>query len=255
MNKFLFNIACLYPVFTCVYADELPPGVSGAKLYIPAPTLIGGAKEAPSPSLSEVKDGIERSYVSNASLSDEDVKTVLELAQKSGITKVAKISTHYMLPTSMRSIKVEGAPIENGREISRSVLSVTRKSWSFPDAKPGKADVVSGEFWARKPYVRKQVILKVGGNSFLCNSINGMSYEEAESIIGIFLAGKYTAGTEVRKRGLEQVNWTKPTHFRKRGDSIQVGFLADRESNGFFDLEITLDDKRIQIKDLMQAMP
>ena len=102
MNKFLFNIACLYPVFTCVYADELPPGVSGAKLYIPAPTLIGGAKEAPSPSLSEVKDGIERSYVSNASLSDEDVKTVLELAQKSGITKVAKISTHYMLPTSMR---------------------------------------------------------------------------------------------------------------------------------------------------------
>lgn len=255
MKKFLFNIACLFPVFTCVYADELPPGISGAKLSIPVPELIGGAKEAPSPSLSELKDGIERSYVSNASLSDEDVKIVLELAKKSGISKVAKISTHYMLPTSMRSIKVEGVPVENGREISRSVLSVTRKSWSFPDAKPGKTDIVSGEFWARKPYVRKQVILKVGGNNFLCNSINGMSYEEAESIFDMFLAGKYTAGPEVRKRGLEQVDWTKPTHFRKSGDSIQVGFLADRESNGFFDLEITLGDKGIQITRLMQAVP
>jgi len=242
MNKFLFNIAVLFPVFTFVFADEPPPGISGAK-------------EAPSPSLSELKNGIERSYVSNASLSDEDVKIVLELAKKSGISKVAKISTHYMLPTSMRSIKVEGLPVENGREISRSVLSVTRKSWTFPDAKPGKTDIVSGEFWARKPYFRKQVILKVGGNSFLCNSINGMSYEEAESIIGMFIAGKYTAGPEVRKRGLEQVDWTKPTHFRKSGDSIQVGFLADRESNGFFDLEITLGNKAIQITRLMQAVP
>ena len=255
MKKFLFSIACIYPVCTCVYADELPPGISGAKLCIPAPTLISGAKEAPSASLSELKDGIERSYVSNASLSDEDVKIVLELVQKSGITKVAKISTHYMHPTSMRSIKVEGVPIENGREVSTTVLYITRKSWSFPDAKPGKTDIVSGEFWARKPYVRKQVILKVGGDSYRCNSINGMSYEEAESIVGMFLAGKYSVGHEVRKRGLEQVDWTKPTHFRKRGDSIQVGFLADRESNGFFDLEITLGDKGIEIIRLMQAVP
>ena len=35
MKKFLFNFACLHLVFTCVYADELPPGISGAKLSIP----------------------------------------------------------------------------------------------------------------------------------------------------------------------------------------------------------------------------
>ena len=255
MKKFLFNAVFFNFFVTWPFADELPPGISGAKLSIPAPSLFSGAKEAPSPSLSELKDGIERSYVSNASLSDEDVRIVLELAKKSGISKVAKISTQYMLPSSMRSIKVEGVPVENGREISRSVLSVTRKSWSFPDSKPGKTDIVSGEFWARKPYVRRQVILKVGGNSYRCNSVNGMSYEEAEFIIGMFIAGKYTAGPEVRKRGLEQVDWTKPTHLRKRGDSIQVGFLADRESNGFFDLEITQGDKGIQITRLMQAMP
>ena len=82
-----------------------------------------------------------------------------------------------------------------------------------------------------------------------------MSYEEAESIVGMFLAGKYSVGPEVRKGGLAQIEWTKPTHFRKRGDSIQVGFLADRESNGFFDLEITLGDKGIQITRLIQAVP
>jgi hypothetical protein len=255
MKKFLFNAAGFYFFVTWPFADELSPEISGVKLSIPSPQLIGGAKEAPSPSLSELKDGIERSYVSNASLSDEDVKIVIELAKKCGILKVAKISTHYRHPSSMRNIKVEGVPVENGREISRSVLSITRKSWSFPNAKPGKTDIVSGEFWARKPYVRRQVILKVGGNSYRCNSVNGMSYEEAESIIGMFIAGKYTAGPEVRKRGLEQVDWTKPTHLRKRGDSIQVGFLADRESNGFFDLEITQGYKGIQITRLIQAMP
>ena len=99
------------------------------------------------------------------------------------------------------------------------------------------------------------MVLKVRGDSYRCNSVNGMSYEEAESLFGMFLAGKYTAGPEIRKRGLEQIDWTKPTHFRKSGDSIQVGFLADRESNGFFDLEITLGDKGIEITRLMQAVP
>ena len=107
MKKFLFNIACFFPVFTCVYADELPPGISGAKLSIPVPELIGGAKEAPSPSLSELKDGIERSYVSNASLSDEDVKIVLELAKRAVSQKYQKFppTTCFQLPCDQSRLK------------------------------------------------------------------------------------------------------------------------------------------------------
>lgn len=234
-------------------AEELPLRKSDSGLSQESPGSIGGDREASY--RGQFKDGIERFYVSNASLSDEDVEKVLELAEKRGISKVAKISTHYLLPSSFRSIKVEGAPVENGREISRSVLSVTRKSWSFPDAKPGKADIVSGEFWAGQPYLRKQVILRVGAKTYLCNSVDGMSFEEAESIIGKFISGSYKVGEKIRERGLEQIDWTSPTHFRKTGDSIRVGFLAERESDGFFDLIIKTNGEGIRIEQWMQAMP
>ena len=58
----VFFVTMLFHFLASVsHADELPPGISGAKLSIPVPELIGGAKEAPSPSLIELKDGCEDS--------------------------------------------------------------------------------------------------------------------------------------------------------------------------------------------------
>ena len=105
--------------------------------------------------------GIEREYVKRAMLTKEQEKVVIALAQKVGIKKVAKISTHNMFPTPFRGIRVQGAEQVKGREVSYQVLSMSHGEWLQPGAKPGKGQVQLGDFWAGKPYTRKQTILKV----------------------------------------------------------------------------------------------
>ena len=48
--------------------------------------------------------GFERDYVERAVLTDQQEKTVLELAKKRGIKKVGKIYTYNIHPTAARGI-------------------------------------------------------------------------------------------------------------------------------------------------------
>ena len=122
------------------------------------------------------QNGIVRSYLVGAVLTQAEEGIILKLAKKRGIKKVGKIVTHYMLPSSAKAIRVEGFAEKKGREVSREILSVTRKGWTFPNAKPGKNDLVLGDFWAGNVYVRKQVELNVSGKIYLCSSVYTQNY-------------------------------------------------------------------------------
>ena len=215
---------------------------------IPLPTNVDVVSEE-----KQGQNGIIRSYVPNGVLTSADEAIILNLAKKRGIERVAKIVTHYMLPSSAKAIRVEGFAEKKGREVSRKTLSVTRKGWTFPNAKPGKNDLVLGGFWAGNVYVRKQVELKVSGKIYLCSSVIGMSFEEAEFILGMFQNKKFKVNPSVRQNSLEQVNWAQPTRFSRKGDIISVGFLA--KGDGFFDLQIKQENGILTIFQMMQAMP
>ena len=201
------------------------------------------------------QDGIVRSYVAGALLSSSEEITVLDIAKKRGIERVAKIVTHYMLPSSAKAIRVEGTTKKKGREVSRKFLNITHKEWTFPKAKPGKNDLILGDFWAGKVYVRKQVELNVRGKSYLCNSVTGMSFGEAEALLAMFLNKKFKASETIRKNALDQVDWSQPTRFTKQGDRFSVGFLAKGRGAGFFDLTLKKENEGFTILQMMQAMP
>ena len=59
--------------------------------------------------LLSTSSGFEREYVKGAVLSKEEEKVVIELAQKRGIKKIAKISTFNLYPSTDRGISVKGA--------------------------------------------------------------------------------------------------------------------------------------------------
>ena len=199
------------------------------------------------------QNGIVRSYLVGAVLTQAEEEIILKLAKKRGVKRVGKIVTHYMLPSSAKAIRVEGFAEKKGREVSRKILSVTRKGWTFPNAKPGKNDLVLGDFWAGNVYVRKQFELNVSGKIYLCSSVIGMSFEDAESLLRMFQNKKFMVNPSVRQNSLEQVNWTQPTRFSRKGDIISVGFLAKGE--GFFDLQIKEENGILTILQMMQAMP
>ncbi len=217
---------------------------------IPLPTNVDVVSEE-----KQGQNGIIRSYVPNGVLTSVEEAIILDLAKKRGIERVAKIVTHYMLPSSAKAIRVEGTTKKEGREVSRKILSITYKGWTFPEARPGKNDLILGDFWAGKVYVRKQFELKVSGKSFLCSSVTGMSFEEAEALLAMFLnKGFKTSGT-IRKNALDQVDWSQPTRFRNQGDRFSVGFLAKGRGAGFFDLTLKKENEGFTILQMMQAMP
>ena len=164
----------------------------------------------------------ERDYVPRAILTKDQEKEVITLAQKCGIKKVAKISTHNMFPSPFRGIRVQGVEEVEGREVSYQVLSMSNRQWLQPGAKPGKGSVELGDFWASKPYTRKQTILKVGKNEYRVSSVQGMKPEECETILAMFLNGEFDHTPAVREKSLEQVGWNKPSRFSKRGENISI---------------------------------
>ena len=200
--------------------------------------------------------GIEREYVKRAVLTKEQEKEVIALAQKCGVKKVAKISTHNMFPTPFRGISVQGAEVVKGREVSYQVLSISHGEWLQEGAKPGKGQLQLGDFWAGKPYTRKQTILEVNKKEYRVGSINKMKPEECETILSMFLNGEFDHTPAVREKSLNQVDWTKPRRFSKNGENISIGFLHKTgPGGGFFDLQVKLVGNELTIVQMFQAIP
>ena len=201
--------------------------------------------------------GFEREYVKRAVLTKEQEKTVIELAKKAGIKKIARISTHNMFPSPFRGVRVQGAEQVKGRAVSFQVLSVSHGEWLQPGAKPRKGQIQMGNFWAGKPYTRKQTILKVGKKEYRTGSIQGITAEECETILAMFLKGEYDHEPPVDQKRLDQVDWSKPSRFSKRGEGqISIGFLHKAgPGGGFFDLQVKLKGKQLTITQMFQAVP
>ena len=207
------------------------------------------------PSQGAEKDGIQRDYLKRAMLTKEQEKTVIQLAEKCGIKKVARISTYNLYPTAARGIRVQGAEQVKGREVSYQVLNVSYKKWWHPNGAPKKGDLKIDDYWAGKPWTKKETILKVGQKQYRTGTVQGLSMEEAESILGLFLAKTYIIEPAVNQANFKQIAWDKPMGFRKRGENFSVSFPHKAQGGGFFDLQVKMDGKDLVIHQMFQAVP
>ena len=219
---------------------------------------LPGAKQVKkSPARITKSGGIERDYRAGK-LTEAQEKIVIALAKKQGVQKVARITTINFFPSQARGIRVDGAKEVNGREVSYKVLSVNFKPWFHPGGGPRKGDAQMGDFWDGKPYEKKQTILRIGETDYLCGSIRGIEIKECETMLSLFLAGKfsYNPGARINDKLLDQVDWDKPSRFSKRGDDISVGFPhKGGPGSGFFDLQVEFVDGKLNIKQMFQAIP
>jgi hypothetical protein len=200
-------------------------------------------------------DGILRDYADRAELTEEEEKTVIELAKKRGIEKVAKIRTYYLRPSSARGISVEGTEQVRGREVSYKGLNVSRKGWSHPGSGPKEDDLQLGEFWAGKAWERKTIILLVGKKEFRIGKPHGLTIEQSESILKQLQSGAYTLGANAQKDHLKGIDWNNPTSFSKFGDDINVSFREQNKGDGHYSLRLALTGDKLVIKEIMLAMP
>jgi hypothetical protein len=197
-------------------------------------------------------DGILREYVDRATLSKEQEKTVIELANKRGINKVAKIKTYYLRPSSDRAISVYGVDQVKGREVLHPMLTVNRKGWT--GRAPKKDDLQIGDFWAGKPAIRKTTILMVGKKEYRVGSPHGLSIEQCESMLKGLQTGKYTVAEGKNGARLKGIDWNSPKSFSKFSENINVSFRA-QGGDGWYTLKISLTGDKLVIDEIMLAMP
>jgi len=87
-------------------------------------------------------------------------------------------------------------------------------------------------------------------------SVQGITAEECESILGMFLNGNFDHTPAVKEKSLDQVDWSNPSRFSKRGENISIGFLHKAgPGGGFFDLQVKLVGKELTITQMFQAIP
>ncbi|MBT3889719.1 MAG: hypothetical protein HN617_11950 [Planctomycetaceae bacterium] len=201
------------------------------------------------------KDQIQRDYVPGSVLSKDQEKVVIQLAAKRGIKQVAKLSTYNLYPTQARGIRVQGVEQVKGREVSTQVLNVTYKKWWHPNAEPKEDDLQIGEYWAGKPRAQKEIILKVDKKEYRTRTIQGLTMQEAESMLGLLLTKNYIIEPAVNQANFEKIAWENPMGFRKRGENFSISFPHVSRGAGFFDLQIQIKDKELVIQQMFQAVP
>lgn len=229
--------------------------LAGSLLTVVLAASLNWADEPADDSPAGETNAIQRQYVERAKLTESEERTVIQLANKRGIEKVATIRTYNLYPTAARGIQVEGADQVKGRDVSRQVLDVRYSKWWHPNQGPKPDDLRIGEFWAGKPRVQKQTILKVGGKEYRTSPFQGLTIEEAESLLGRFLNEKYALAPGVDADSLEQVDWTSPMGFRKSGETYSVSFPHKRDGEGFFDLQVRPEGDRLTVTEVLRAIP
>ena len=199
--------------------------------------------------------GVEREYVEGARLTKSEEARVLKMAHNRGVEEVAKITTYNILPTPFRGIAVQGRDRIEGREVFHRVLSVSYRKWLEPEAKPGKNDLVMGDFWAGQARVVKKMVLRQGKDEFRIATPMGISVEVCESVLANLLEGRYRLGPAVEEKMMSGVDWRKPLHMGKREELISVGYGHKNKESGFFDLQIRVEGEALIIEQVFQAIP
>ena len=199
--------------------------------------------------------GVERDYVDRACLAESEEAIVLKMARNRGIRQVAKITTYNMFPSPFRGIAVQGLDRIEGREVSHRVLRVSYRKWLEPGAKPGKDDLVMGDFWAGQARVVKKTILRNEKNEFRIATPRGISVKVCESVVAHLLDGSYRLGPAVEEKMIGGVDWSKPLHFGRREGLISAGYGHKNKGSGFFDLQIKFVGRELVIEQVFQATP
>ncbi|MEC9094059.1 MAG: hypothetical protein VX438_15225, partial [Planctomycetota bacterium] len=97
-------------------------------------------------------------------------------------------------------------------------------------------------------------ILKVRMKEYRVRSVQKIQVSECEEILEMLLNRKYVIGPGVNQTMVDQVDWSQPNYFSKRGDAVSVSFDHKNKGSGFFDLQIKTGKKELTIIQLVQAV-
>lgn len=135
---------------------------------------------------------IQTNFDPNAQLTPAEMQTVVKLAQRFGINKVAKVETKNIHPSPDFYVKATSTETVKGREISYVTVDIYRKQWTSNQLHISKSKYRTiGDFSVDPEDVitNRLTVFKIGEKAVRLD-INKVPLTTADRLIAVFAAGK-----------------------------------------------------------------
>jgi hypothetical protein len=191
----------------CLTANVSFTMKSRASVLFAAAILLGFGMQCPSSHAQGVAAGITTNFAKDATLTPEQVQTVLELARECGLAEPTEVTTRRTHPLNRRFVVVRGKDHTDGRRSFYEQVDVWFSQWE--KAVSDGTDVKKrGEFRVVPPYVVKTqfATFEVGGRTVTVQMADDtISLEVADRILSAFATKK------IRFERSPLVDMDKPT--------------------------------------------
>ena len=189
-------------------------------------------------------------FTTGAVLSDSEVKTAVKLAQKAGITNIARIYSYYGLPTSEVGIGVNGAETINGRKVFfASVYIETRGLVEEISRNVTNVLYSEGNFWVRAGMVQTNVLttFETKNGTIRIELNKEVSLAQADRIVAAISAGKIRFVDGKTRDETRGVNLSKPVGMYLWKDSVHLTFSCGEGCDVSF--RCTLEEEGVVFSD------
>jgi hypothetical protein len=173
---------------------------------------------------------VKTTFDPHAQLTPEEVRDVVQLAQKCGISDVASIRTDNIIPSSRFTIVVNGREEVTGRNIRYESLRVDQPSWMGANWQPGPQAINVGKFWAGGHLVINLTTFQVTNLTLRIRLGQSVSLETADAMLAAIGAGKIRFADESLREVWNSVRLTELMEMGRVGGAIHLFFKPDRTS-------------------------
>jgi hypothetical protein len=134
---------------------------------------------------------VTTSFAKGAELTAAEVKDVLTIAHRAGVTNVAEVYTYFISPSPDRGVGVKETDTITDRQIHCRILFIMRGKWQEESHAAPTNSIQVGDFWLDSVHVQNLTILRVQGREFKISVSGGIPVVQAEAILSEFLKGSY----------------------------------------------------------------
>lgn len=196
---------------------------------VAAPKVCVSAQSTNTASPPEVKT----TFDPHAQLTPEEVRDVVQLAQKCGISNVASIRTSNVIPSSRYTIEVNGREEVTGRKVRYDNLRVDQPSWMGANWHPGPQAINVGKFWAGPHLTMDLTIFQVTNLTLRVRLTGSLSLETADAMLAAIGAGKIRFADESVREAWDSVRLTELKEMGQRGGAIDLYFRSETNRASF----------------------
>lgn len=208
--------------------------------------VVGSFLYSQATGLHRVDGSIRTNFTSGASLSSNELVSVVRLANLRGVETVTEVSTVRHL--SGTTIEVSGDEKVDGRTVTFSQMRIHHDGWDSQARSPDAWSV--GEFWAQsdRPEREQRTLVQVGDQKVRVGLLNGIKPDGADKIIDAFVNQRVSFASDALKNALSGVDVTQPHWMGISEGKLWITFSSPHTRFVFL-----LDGDHVKLLDKVEA--